>query len=148
METHMHESLKAAGKANIEALPFKQEEFDGKTQPVLRMGRYRVPRWTLIESWEKFWLTVGSLKPKKKHSSEDLFGDEGWSLRRKRDRINVGRCFTSFARTGVLPITEANPGKSGPRRFLLNTTLLDSSPANPALAHVMAAATPNSQGEP
>lgn len=86
-------------------------------------GGYWVSRALIAESFRMFWRCVPKLKPTRKHTARQMCSDPGWAERPRGQRLAIGRCFKYFEVHGVLPITLANPGKRGTRKYSLNAGL-------------------------
>ena len=86
-------------------------------------GGYWVEQSMLEEAWSNFWSGAQVLDSSKRHKAENLCADPRWSLRRRGERLKLGRCFKYFATHAILPITLANAGRSGPRKYLVSNDL-------------------------
>lgn len=105
-------------------LPYEQHTEGGFTYNACKLsGRYWIAQNHFKEVWELFWLSVVHLDPARKHTTVALCNDPKWCDRPRGQRIALGRCIKYLATQGVLPITHANPGKSGPRKYFLNAGL-------------------------
>jgi hypothetical protein len=105
-------------------LPFVSHKDRTGTYPSLKIsGRYWVVQGHFDEVWELFWRSAHQLDPTRKHKTQTLCNDPAWHDRPRGQQIALGRCVRYFAEQGVLPITLANPGKSGPRKYLLHSGL-------------------------
>lgn len=105
-------------------LPYEQRTEAGFTYKVCKLsGRYLIAQYHFKEVWELFWRSVGNLDPARKHTTVALCNDPTWYDRPRGQRIALGRCIKYLAIQGVLPITPANLGKSGPRKYFLNAGL-------------------------
>ena len=105
-------------------LPFEQHTGGGSTYMACKLSdRYWITQHHFKEVWELFWRNVGKLNPARKHSTVALCNDQTWYDRPRGQRIALGRCIRYLGTEGVLPITLANLGKSGPRKYFLNAGL-------------------------
>ncbi len=111
-------------RERLERLPFEQHSEAGSTYMACKLsGRYWIPQNHFKAVWVLFWCNVGDLDPARKHTTVALCNDPTWYDRPRGQRIALGRCIKYLAAKGVLPITLANPGKTGPRKYFLNADL-------------------------
>lgn len=111
-------------RERFERLPFERHTEAGCTYKACKLsGRYWIAQSHFKEVWELFWRNVGDLDPARKHTTVALCNDPTWYDRPRGQRIALGRCIKYMAALGILPITLANPGKTGPRKYFLNAGL-------------------------
>ncbi len=82
-------------------------------------GGYWVEESCFLMVWKLFWRNAHLINDKRKHIVSSLCGDPKWESRTRGERIKIGRCFKYFATHNVLPIVLANPGRTGPRKYLI-----------------------------
>ena len=105
-------------------LPYEQHIEAGFTYKACKLsGRYWIAQYHFKEVWELFWRNVDDLDPARKHTTVEFCREPNWDNRPRGQRIALGRCIKYLAAEGVLPITLANLGKSGPRKYFLNAGL-------------------------
>lgn len=110
-------------RERLARLPYQRHAKDGFSYPAIKLGRRHVAQCHFEEVWALFWQNVCHLDPARKHTTKAMCNDPAWCDRPGGQRIALGRCISYFATHGVLPITLANPGKSGPRKYFLNADL-------------------------
>jgi hypothetical protein len=93
------------------------------------LGRY-LPGgyWGDKEMFEVAWFqaseSVDMLEPDKCYSSKDLCNQDLWKILRGGEPYLLGRCVKFFVTHGMLPLIEANPGRMGKRRYILDLEAL------------------------
>ena len=111
-------------RQRLAGLPYVPQKDSAGTYHALKLsGRYWIVRGHFDEVWELFWRNAGDLDLARKHMTVNFCNDPNWYDRPRGQRIALGRCIKYLAANGVLPITLANPGKSGPRKYFLNAGL-------------------------
>lgn len=89
-------------------------------------GGYPVEKEMFQVAWYQAVPGIEYLEPRKRYSAEDICGDGLWMrLRRcEYEPHMIGRCIKYFVVHGLLPLKEANPGKSGKRLYALDLEAL------------------------
>lgn len=99
----------------------------GAEEGIEMPGGYWVSRVLLADAFRMFWRCASNLKATRKHTAKQMCSDPGWEDRPRGQRLAIGRCIKYFEVNQILPITLANAGKRGTRRYLLNANLQPSS---------------------
>jgi hypothetical protein len=102
-------------------MPYKSHYESGDTFLAIKMpGGKWVAKCHFEETWTLFWRSVGLLDSGRKYLAKSLCNDPSWEDRPRGQRIAFGRCIKYFATHRVLPITLANPGKKGSRKYVVD----------------------------
>jgi hypothetical protein len=85
------------------------------------IGRHLRGRWVGKTTLELMWRHASASMHKvdwsELQTTESLYGNAEWRDVKFGRRYSLGRCLRFFADEGVLPITLANKGKKGKRKY-------------------------------
>ena len=80
---------------------------------------YWVPKSLIDLMWASAVESLPTLDWSRKQGVVTIFGNKkNWVSLSIGVRIALGRCLKYFVAQGMLPISEANPGKKGPRKYV------------------------------